>query len=460
VTVKQAVVAALALIAIGVACLLSPLTVWFAVSIVAMVWLGTRGLEADERRWATILIVAAIALRVLTIAVLFAATNHDRVAFGRFFEDEEYYIKRSLWLRNVTLGIPMYSFDIEYAFEPNASSSVVNVLAFVQMIAGPSPYGLHLVSIALYAAAALLLYRAVRVTLGRMPALFGLAVLLFLPSLFAWSVSVLKEPLFLFVGALSVVLASGLARAESWSRRAVLLIALAGVAAVMQTIREGGAMFLALGTAGGLAAGFVSTRPRLMAATLIAVPILVAAVLRAPEVQLRLYVAVQSAARQHWGAVSVSSGYRYRLLDDRFYADINQVSSLEFAETMRFLVRGVVAFVTVPRPWDSPSLAATAYMPEQVAWYVLLVLAAGGAFFGLRRDPAMTGLLVTHAVLIAAPAALTDGNVGTLVRHRSLSVPYLVWLSGVGLCELLAAWHRRASPPPLAIPPRLRMRSA
>ena len=169
---------------------------------------------------------------------------------------------------------------------------------------------------------------------------------------------------------------------------------------------------------------------------------------------------MQSAARQHWGAVSVSSGYRYRLLDDRFYADINQVSSLEFAETMRFLVRGVVAFVTVPRPWDSPSLTATAYMAEQVAWYVLLVLAAGGAFFGLRRDPAMTGLLVTHAVLIAAPAALTDGNVGTLVRHRSLSVPYLVWLSGVGLCELLAAWHRRASPPPLAIPPRLRMRSA
>lgn len=457
---KHAALAVVALAAIGIATVLSPLTVWFAASIVAIVWLATRGLEADEQRWATILIVTAIALRVLTIAVLFVATNHDRVAFGRFFADEEYYIKRSLWLRNVTLDRSMYSFDIEYAFEPNASSSFVNVLSFLQMVAGASPYGLHLVSIALYVAAVLLLWRAVRVTLGRMPALFGLAVLLFLPSLFAWSVSVLKEPLFVFVSAAGVVIASGLARATSWTRRAVLLLALVATAVMLQTVRDGGAAFLLLGAAAGLTVGFFSTRPRAMAVSLIVVPIVVAAVLRLPAVQLRLYAAVQSAARQHWGAVSVSSGYRYRLLDDRFYSDINEISSLEFFETMRFLVCGVVAFVTVPRPWDARSLTATAYVPEQVVWYILLVLAAGGAVLGLRRDPAMTALLVAHALLIAAPAAFTDGNVGTLVRHRTLALPYLVWLSGVGLCELLATSHRRASTAAMALPPRLRMRSA
>jgi hypothetical protein len=459
VTSRRVAVAIITLMAVGVAWALSPLTVWFAVAIAAIVLLGIRDLEGDERRWAATLIVAAIAVRVLAIAILFLVTNHEQVPFGRFFADEEYFIKRSLWLRNVTLGIPMYNFDIEYAFEPNASSSFVHVLAFIQMIAGPSPYGLHLVSIALYMSAVLLLYRAVRVTLGRMPALFGLAVLLFLPSLFAWSVSVLKEPLFVFVSALSLVLASGLARADSWTRRAVIVIALIALAAILQTIREGGASFLALGTAGGLSVGFLSSRRRLMAATIIAVPILFGAVLRVPAIQLRSYIAVQSAARQHWGAVVVSSGYRYRLLDDRFYPDINQISSLEFTETMRFLVRGVVAFVTVPRPWDSRSPAATAYIPEQVVWYVLVALAVVGTWSGLRRDATMTGLLVMHTVLIAAAAAFTDGNVGTLVRHRSLALPYLVWLSGVGACELLAALHRRVSTPPIALP-GVRMRPA
>ena len=457
---KPILVATLALMAIGIAWALSPLTVLFALAIVGIVRLGMRDLDGDERRWATTLVVLAIALRVLAIAALFLVTNHDQVAFGRFFADEEYYIKRSLWLRNVTLGISMYNFDIEYAFEPNASSSFVDLLAFIQMIVGPSPYGLHLLSIALYIAAVLLLYRAVRVTLGRMPALFGLAVLLYLPSLFAWSVSVLKEPLFVFVSALGIVLASGLARADSLLRRASIAIALVGVAAILQTIRAGGASFLALAAAGGLVTGLLASRRRLMIATLVAAPILFGALVRIPAVQLRLYVAVQRAARQHWGAVVVSSGYRYRLLDDRFYPDINQVSSLEFKETMRFLGRGAAAFLTVPRPWDSPSPAAAAYIPEQIVWYVLVVLAVVGTRSGLRRDAAMTGLLVTSTVLIAAAAAFTDGNVGTLVRHRSLALPYLVWLSGVGACEVLGALHRRWSTPPNEFPPGLRMRPA
>jgi hypothetical protein len=455
---KRVVLAALTLAAIGVAWMLSPLTVLFSIAIVAIVRLGIRDLDGDERRWATTLIVVAIALRLLIIVVLFLATNHDRVPFGRFFADEEYFIKRSLWLRNVTLGISMYSFDIEYAFEPNASSSFVDLLAFVQMLAGPSPYGLHLLSIALYLSGVLLLYRAVRVTLGRMPALFGLVVLLYLPSLFAWSLSVLKEPLFVFVSALGIVLASGLARAGSWLRRAVIAFALVAVATILQTIRAGGASFLALSTLGGLATAFLASRRRLMAATLIAIPILVGAIVRIPAVQLRLYVAVQRAARQHWGAVVVSSGYRYRLLDDRFYRDINEASSLEFEETMRFLARGVATFLTVPRPWDSRSPAAAAYIPEQVAWYVLVILAVVGTASGLRRDPAMTGLLVTSTVLIAAAAAFTDGNVGTLVRHRSLALLYLVWLSGAGACDVLGALHRRRSTTPTEAPPGLRMR--
>ena len=46
-------------------------------------------------------------------------------------------------------------------------------------------------------------------------------------------------------------------------------------------------------------------------------------------------------------------------------------------------------------------------------------------------------LFGTAAASIVA-IALTSGNVGTLVRHRSLAVPYLLWLSLAGLCELLS----------------------
>ena len=170
-------------------------------------------------------------------------------------------------------------------------------------------------------------------------------------------------------------------------------------------------------------------------------PILLGAVLSRPDVQLKAYVAIQSAARQHWGSVA-SPGYAYQLLDERFYPDLNEISSLEFAETVRFLARAVVAYVTVPLPWMAQSRAALAYLPEQVVWYLLAMLAVAGALFGFRRDATVTGLLVGHALVIAAAVAFTGGNVGTLVRHRGLALPYLVWLSGVGACELLVSFRR------------------
>ena len=420
---------------------LSPMTVWFAIGIVPVVLFGTRGLEAGERRWVTLMVIAAIALRVLVVAGLFVMTDHSQVPFGTFFGDEEYFLNRSLWLRNVALGVPVHALDLEYAFEPFGRSGYLYLLALIQLLAGPSPYGLHLLGVFFYVLAILLLYRLVRATLGRMPALFGLAVLLFLPSLFAWSVSVLKEPLFVLVSALSLILAVRLVRASSLLGRGLAAAGIIAVAGVLEGIRQDGAAFGLLGVLVGLTIGFLAGRPRFILTALVVTPVLLGAVLSLPDVQLKAYVAIQSAARQHWGSVA-SPGYAYQLLDERFYPDLNEISSLEFAETVRFLARAVVAYVTVPLPWMAQSRAALAYLPEQVVWYLLAMLAVAGALFGFRRDAIVTGLLVGHALVIAAAVAFTGGNVGTLVRHRGLALPYLVWLSGVGACELLCSLRR------------------
>jgi len=451
----------LAATAIAAVYVLSPLTVWFTLAMVPIVVLSSRGLDPDERRWVIGLAAIAVALRVAAVVGLFLTADHSQVPFGTFFGDEDYFIKRSLWLRNVALGIPVHAFDLEYAFEPNGRSSYLYLLAFIQTLVGPAPYGLHLLSIVFYLFAVLLFYRTMRVTLGRMPALFGLAVLLFLPSLFAWSVAVLKEPLFVLINALSLMAAVDLARAPSLGRRALAVVGIVVLAAVLESVRPGGAALTLVGLAVGLAIAYVAVRPRLILAALIAMPLLVAAILSRPDVQLRAYAAVQSAARQHWGAVVVSRGYGYRLLDDRFYRDLNEASSLEFTETARFLVRGIGAYLTIPRPWDAQSRATAAYIPEQMIWYLLAALAPVGMLFGFRRDPIVTGLLIAYAMLIAGASAFTDGNVGTLVRHRGLVLPYLVWLSGVGACELIAAIGRQPVPPLLTGLPRQRgMRSA
>ena len=109
--------------------------------------------------------------------------------------------------------------------------------------------------------------------------------------------------------------------------------------------------------------------------------------------------------------------------------------------------------MTVPLPWEVQSRSALIYLPEQIIWYLLVVLAPAGVVLAMRRNPLVASLLVAHAVIAAMTVALTGGNVGTLVRHRGLALPYFLWLSAVALCEIVAhmpARGRRGAMAPAA----------
>jgi len=428
--------AAIALgVLVGVVYTLSPLTVWFAAAMALVVWAARRGLDADEQRWIAVVLVTAIAVRVLAVAALFVATDRDAVPFGSFFGDEEYFIKRSIWLRNVALGVPMHGADLIYGFEDYSATSYLYVLAFVQVLVGPAPYGAHLLGIAFYMAGTVVLYRVARPAYGRGPALVGLAVLLFLPSQFAWSISALKEPLFFLLTASTVTGAVGVVRARTPWRRVVAAASVIGAAAALETIRPYGAALSLCSVVAGLTAAFVVVRPRLLLATIVALPIAIGAALSRPQVQYRVNAAIQSAAQQHWGHIN-TPGVVYKLLDDQFYADRREIERWGPRDVLRFLVRAVADYVTVPLPWQVQSQAALAYLPEQVIWYAMVALAPFGIVFAMRRDSTVTCLLLVHAAIAALTVALISGNVGTLVRHRGLAVPYLLWLSAVGACEL------------------------
>jgi hypothetical protein len=232
------------------------------------------------------------------------------------------------------------------------------------------------------------------------------------------------------------VLAVGLARAAGWWARARSLVGIAVLAAVLETIRTGGAALTVASIACGFAVAVLITRPRLMLAVVFAAPIVAGAILSRPAVQLRVYTAVQAAALQHAGHIA-TPGYVYKLLDERFYEERAAADDMRFDEAGRFLVRAVTRYVTVPLPWEAQSPSALTFLPEQIVWYGLAVLAPIGLIFSCRRDALVAALLFGYAAVAAVSVALVSGNVGTLIRHRGLALPYLVWLSAVGACELM-----------------------
>jgi len=433
-------------VAVGVCYLLSPLSVWFVVAMALVLHRAVDGTDGNERRWITAVLLVAIVARAAAVAGLFLVTDHRQVPFGHFFGDEEYFIRRSIWLRNVALGRSMHGADLIYAFDDYSQTSYLYVLAFVHVLAGPSPYGAHLLGVACYVAAAVVMFRLVRPALGRVAALGGLVLLLFLPSQFAWSVSALKDPLFFLLSATTAWLAVQVVRARWWLARGAAFVGIGVAAVVLETVRAGGlpltigSVLIAWATAGMVA------RPRALIATAVIAPLVLGVALSRPAVQVRAYGGVQAAARQHWGHVA-TPGYVYHLLDQRLYDAKAGVDDLRIGETARFVVRALVSYVVVPLPSEVRSTAALAYLPEQLVWYMIVLLLPFGIVGALRRDVVIASVLFAYGLMAAVTVAMTGGNIGTLVRHRGLALPFFVWLSAVGACDVLAwAWDRLRRP--------------
>jgi hypothetical protein len=264
-------------------------------------------------------------------------------------------------------------------------------------------------------------------------------LLLYLPSLFVWSASALKEPLYIFIAVAELVCVIHVARGARRWHQAIALLGVVLTAVALESVRKGGALVAMAGAFSGLAIAFALTRPRVLIAGLVGIPLVTAMVLSNDTVQSQLLRQARQAAVYHAGHLA-TPGYAYQILDPRYYENrILLVRTLPRREAANFAVRSLVSYVTEPLPWKGDSWFLRAYLPEHIVWWVLVALLPFGVIAGLRLDPLLTTILCTHAAILVFVVALTSGNAGTLVRHRGLVLPYVVWLSALG-CVAIARW--------------------
>jgi hypothetical protein len=426
---------AVAGILLGTAYAAAPLMVWFIIVAAGLVAAIAYGLPERERRWVLGILILAILLRVLAVALLSWRATPDHVVSFPWDGDGVFLKLRGLWIRNVWLGLPIAPVDFSNAFSREYGwTTYINVLAYLQYLVGPAPYSIHLLNIAIYVASAGILYRMVRQAFGAVPALVGLGLMLFLPSLFLWSVSALKESLYVFLLVCSLASAVAIIRSKSWVVKAAALCLLVAAAEANGTVRAGARLICVAGLVAGLAGSLIVRRPRLLLPSLVVLPLIGYLAMHRPAVRAAVMTQLKTSAVLHIGNVR-TEGHSYRLLDQRFYSEDSQsdvIATMEPAEAARFAIRAVASFVLVPFPWQAQSTSEILFVPLQVTWYVLVLLAIAGCAVGIRRDALVTCVLVGPAVAATVAIALNSGNIGTMVRHRDTIVPLVVWLSASG----------------------------
>ncbi len=224
----------------------------------------------------------------------------------------------------------------------------------------------------------------------------------------------------------------------------VALVVAGGYA--LQTLREGGLALTVAGMVGGSVLAYVLPRPRVLVAACLALPLVIALAFTRPAVQDRAWGLMHDAALKHWGLIN-TPGLTYQLMEPQFYEDRRAIQAMTVADAARYSIRAVWSYLTVPLPWNIESRAALAFLPEQMIWYALVLLIPVGIVAGLKRDVVLTALLLAHGCALALIVALSGGNIGTLVRHRGLALPYFAWICGLGAAEVGLFLQSSSVPP-------------
>jgi len=437
-------------VALGALYTVSPLVLCAVAFAIVAVALARRGLSEGERRLLTTVLAAALAVRLVAIAGIFIASMaiHDDQFVGALTGDGAYSMTRALRSRDLVFGVPANKYDYVVAFDEYGRNSWVSLLTSTQIAFGPAPYGVRLVNAVLFVSGALLLFRVTRDAFGPAPATAGLVALLFLPTLFVWSISLLKESLYFAGTALIFWATVTVLRARVWTARLCAVMAGLLGAFAIHDLRSGAVWLAMLGLATGLTMYAATASRRTFAGAGVAAVVAVAMLLLRPSAQERVVHALESTAKTHTGHV-FTVGHAYKLLDEGFYFNPQTPSAstltLTAGQSARYVIRALVSFAAVPAPWQLASPRELAFLPEQLLWYAMLLLLPVGAVAGWRRDPLVTCLLLGYILPTACVLALTNGNVGTLLRLRGLVTPYLAWVSAVGFCATLQMLVRHRS---------------
>ena len=415
----------------------SPLFVWALGFAAALFAVAGRDLAPPERRRLLTILGVALAARFLFIGVVLISgiPQLNDLSVGALRGDDAYYLGRAIRARDIALGLTRTRYDYFIVSDEYGRTSYLQLVTVLQTLFGPAPYGMRALNAVAFVTGAYLLFRLTRAAFGATAAALGLTVVLFLPSLFVSSTSLLKEAMYFLATTVLLTMIVAAVRHPRITRKILAIVVTAGCLWILDDLRRG-ALMLALG---GIATAIVvlisfKTGRRAIAAIALAAIIAGAAWMQ-PAVHQRAIDSITSAAKTHAGHV-FTTGHAYKLLDEGFYMFPSTPAAWSLTLTddqaARFLIRAARTLLFTPWPWEMLSTRELAFLPEHMVWLLIVAFTPIGIVAGWRRDRFVTALLIGFVVPTAAALAITNGNVGTLLRLRGLLSPYLIWLAILG----------------------------
>ncbi|GEM_PF-5712863 len=431
-----------------------PATGLLTLALVFALALGSRWLPAEDRGWLVRMAVAGWALRVLFGMVFYAAV----VAQGMpdvLGPDGQAYTHRGWYLANLARGGS--AFQVPNLREQSFQGHLEMVRYYRETWPDWHEYQLGAFTVLMGASYVLfgydpILFRAINAACGVLTALLGFLVakslagsqagrmtmlfLTWLPSLFVFSTTNLRDAASIGMG---MALLWSLVRFAA-TRRPVYLLVTAAAIASGNALRE---FYSAILLAVTMFALFVAWPARLRhkvvyaAAALWMLALLPQARPAVIRLQRTARLEILNPTRlfsSHVGYVN-SPGVNYRILPDVAYKALTEIT-LTPRQWAAAMARGVLHVLFEPALTVRGLRAALMGALTGVTGFALALAVCAAVWLWRGGVPAQVAPLLGYLGVFLALLAISEGNAGTVFRHRDILMPAVAPLAAAGWIHL------------------------
>lgn len=257
----------------------------------------------------------------------------------------------------------------------------------------------------------------------------------FFPTLFLWSLTALKETLFVMFVLLSYLAFSYLLK----TKKIIYIILLFGATYAMFLMRDK-TYFLGLFLVFMFfyAIYFTFTCRKVFVKRtlfLLLCIIFIYGIFRHVSLLHMFKIETLRFFKFHVGVVH-SGGFVYHVLPESFYSPYLQIYDWPLAIAVRYVIFSLINFFTLPHFWSVHANSQLIYYPMMILWWSIMFFFWVGVFFAFqdRNKNVIYSFWVIFCIMFLL--AMTGGNIGTLIRHRDMVTPVIMIFFSYAISKL------------------------
>lgn len=127
----------------------------------------------------------------------------------------------------------------------------------------------------------------------------------------------------------------------------------------------------------------------------------------------------------------------------RAYANLSIMPDYDISNPLNlilYLPVGLTMVFFAPFPWQTANLSQIYGFFEMLAWYILIPFFIKGLYLSWKKNIKYSSILFIYICAAATSLGLTEGNIGTLFRHRAILWNFFLIFAAAGL---VLKWQQR-----------------